>query len=323
MTRPLRIEYEDACYHVMNRGRGRQCVFPSEEYYKDYLQCLSEANKRFGVEILAYCLMGNHYHLLIKTPRGNLSRAMRHIDGLYTQRYNRRKGTDGSLFRGRYKAILVDDSRYLLQVSRYIHRNPIELKKPLVNSVEEYPWSSFAAYLNLEKTPRWLNQDSVYGALKSYSKSLSYKAYVEEGNDDETVHFYQLKNTPSVLGDLSFKEKAYKQAQSLSMEVDKKGLKHPVKMMTIVAVVAAHFKVSKKEICVAKRGSGQKNVPRWIAMKLCQEVGGAKLIEIAKVFNVGHYSTVSQTIRRLNVLMNEEAGVAQIVNVLSQDLTPS
>ncbi len=322
MTRPLRIEYEDACYHVMNRGRGRQCVFPSEEYYKDYLQCLSEANKRFGIEVLAYCLMGNHYHLLIKTPRGNLSRAMRHIDGLYTQRYNRRKGTDGSLFRGRYKAVVVDASNYLLQVSRYIHRNPIELKKPLVNSLEEYPWSSFAAYLNLAKAPAWLNRESVYGELDCYSKSQTYKAYVEEGNDDETTRFYQLKNMPSVLGDSSFKEQAQRQAQSLSMEIDKKGLKHPVELMTIVATVAAHFKVSKKDICVAKRGSGQKNVPRWIAMKLCQEAGGAKLTEIAKVFNVGHYSTVSQTIRRLNVLMDEEEGVKRVLNVLSQDLTP-
>ena len=126
MTRPLRIEYEDAYYHVMNRGRGRQWVFPAADYYEDYLQCLSEANKRFGIEIHAYCLIGNHYHLLIKTPRGNLGRAMRHIDGVYTQRHNRRKRTDGPLFRGRYKAIVVDVSSYLLQVSRYIHRNPID-----------------------------------------------------------------------------------------------------------------------------------------------------------------------------------------------------
>ena len=140
MSRPLRIEYEDAYYHVMNRGRGRQCIFPDERYYDEYLKCLSEAHKRFGIEIHAFCLMGNHYHLLIKTPRANLGRAMRHIDGVYTQRYNRLKKTDGSLFRGRYKSIVIDASSYLLQVSRYIHRNPVELKKPLVKKIENYPW---------------------------------------------------------------------------------------------------------------------------------------------------------------------------------------
>ena len=110
MARPLRIEYEDAFYHVMNRGRGRQWKFPNPDFCSDFLTGIDESHKRFGIEIHAYCLMGNHYHLLVMTPRGNLSRAMRHIDGVYTQRHSRRKKTDGSLFRGRYKAIVVDAS---------------------------------------------------------------------------------------------------------------------------------------------------------------------------------------------------------------------
>jgi len=274
------------------------------------------------LEIHAYCLMGSHYHLLIKTPRGNLGRAMRHIDGVYTQRHNRRKRTDGSLFRGRYKSIVVDASSYLLQVSRYIHRNPIELKKPLVTNLEDYPWSSFSAYLNQEKVPDWLNRDSVYGELGSRTKYSAYRAYVEQGNDEEITRFYQLKNTPSIMGDKSFKAYAHGQSQSLDIEVDKKGLKHPVDLLEIVGAVADRYHISVKDICVAKRGSGEKNIPRWIAMKLCQEVGGAKLIEIAKVFNVGHYSTVSQTIGWLNILIHEGDGVIDEYNMLSQDLTP-
>ncbi|MBL1260698.1 MAG: transposase [Thiotrichaceae bacterium] len=109
MARPLRIEYENAFYHVMNRGRGRQGIYTADEYYHAFLKCLKEAHQLFGLEIHAYCLMGNHYHLLVKTPWGNLSRAMRHINGVYTQRHNRLKKTNGSLFRGRYKAILVDE----------------------------------------------------------------------------------------------------------------------------------------------------------------------------------------------------------------------
>jgi len=322
MTRPLRIEYEDAYYHVMNRGRGRQKIYPNEDYYELYLKCLEEAHKRFGIEIHAYCLMSNHYHLLVKTPRGNLGRAMRHIDGVYTQRYNRLKRTDGSLFRGRYKAIVVDASNYLLQVSRYIHRNPIELKTPLVKTLEQYPWSSYLYYLNQTKIPIWLNRDSVFNELGNRAKYSAYKAFVERGNDKEIMHFYSLKHTPSIMGEKSFKEYAYGKSQSLNNEIDKKGLKKPVDLATIIKSVARHFEVSEKEILMTKRGAGLKNIPRWMAMKLCQEVGGAKLIEIATVFNVGHYSTVSQTIRRLNALMVDDSDVEREFNMLSQDLTP-
>ncbi len=322
MSRPLRIEYEDAYYHVMNRGRGRQMIFSSEIYYHEFTRCLDEAHKRFGIEIHAYCLMGNHYHLLIKTPRGNLGRAMRHIDGVYTQRHNRLKQTDGSLFRGRYKAIVIDASCYLLQVSRYIHRNPIELKKPLVNRVADYPWSSFSAYINKSKAPVWLNRDSVYGELGARAKYKAYHTYVDSSNSEEISHFYGLKNTPSIMGNKAFKEHTCKQSLSLDLEIDKKGLKQPVDLKKIINKVADNYQLLIKDICVAKRGAGKNNLPRWIAMKLCQEVGGAKLTDIAKLFNVSHYSTVSQTIGRLNLLMNDNSGVKSEFNMLSQDLTP-
>jgi len=322
MTRPLRIEYEDAYYHVMNRGRGRKWIFANDGYYEDYLRCLAEAHKRFGIEIHAYCLMGNHYHLLIKTPRGNLSRSMRHIDGVYTQRHNRRKHTDGPLFRGRYKSIVIDASAYLLQVSRYIHRNPIELKTPLVARLKDYRWSSYAAYTNKGEVPDWLNRDSVYGELGSAQRYRRYIDFVEQGNDVETRNFYQLKSTPSILGNKFFKEQAYGQAQSLDLEVDKKGLRQPVAIMKIVHAVAIHYKVPLKGILKAKRGKGRKNLPRWVAMKLCQEVGSAKLTDIAKVFQVNHYSTVSQTIGRLNHQLKADVRTRQVYKVLSQDLTP-
>ncbi|MCU7815442.1 MAG: transposase [Candidatus Thiodiazotropha sp. (ex Rostrolucina anterorostrata)] len=153
MSRPLRVEYENAFYHVMNRGRGRQQVFREAAYYEAFLDCLKEAH--------AYCLMGNHYHLLISTPRGNLSRVMRHVNGVYTQRHNRLRRTDGPLFRGRYKAILVDASSYLLQLSRYIHRNPIEIHKSLVQQLDDYPWSSYPAYVGKAKPPDWLSREAV------------------------------------------------------------------------------------------------------------------------------------------------------------------
>lgn len=137
MSRPIRIEYEDACYHVMNRGRARQKIFHDARYFEAFLACLAEAHQRFGLQILSYCLMDNHYHLLVKTPEANLGRAMRHINGVYTQRYNRLKKIDGSLFRGRYKAICVEQDSYQLQLSRYIHQNPLVAK--MVKKLDDYP----------------------------------------------------------------------------------------------------------------------------------------------------------------------------------------
>jgi putative transposase len=125
MPRPLRLEYENAWYHVMNRGAARQDIYKNDQHRLLFLNLLKEASLYYNIEIHAYCLMDNHYHLLIHTPRGNLSQAMRHINGLYTQVFNRSEKIDGSLFRGRYKAILVEEDSYLLQVSRYIHLNPV------------------------------------------------------------------------------------------------------------------------------------------------------------------------------------------------------
>ena len=147
MVRSLRIEYEHAFYHVMNHGKGWQDIFCGDGYFQAFLDTIVEASERFNAIIHCYCLMNNHYHLLIETPIANLGRVMRHINGVYTQRYNRMKKTDGPLFRGRYKAILVDADSYLLQLSSYIHRNPIECRKPLVVKLEVWPWSGYPAYI--------------------------------------------------------------------------------------------------------------------------------------------------------------------------------
>jgi len=118
MPRPTRIEYEGAFHHVMNRGRNRSTIFHDKSDFDEFLKTLEEASKRFDAIIHAYCLMTNHYHLLIETPKANLSRIMQHINGLYTQRYNRKRQQDGTLFRGRYKSVLIDQDSYLLQLSK-------------------------------------------------------------------------------------------------------------------------------------------------------------------------------------------------------------
>ncbi len=321
MVRPLRIEYNDAYYHVMNRGRGRQFIFHDDRYYQSFVDCLAAAHQRFGLEIHAYCLMGSHYHLLVKTPRGNLGRAMRHINGVYTQRYNFLKNTDGALFRGRYKAILIEASSYLLEVSRYIHRNPVEVSKPLVENLTDYRWSSYPAYMSKASTPDWLVKDEVFGVLGVLHRVPAYQRFVSRGLGEETESFYARDVWPAVRGGEGFAEIAYTKALSHSREIAKVGNRALISSKQIVDTVAMAFECKSRDIRHSRRGGWQLNLPRWIAMKLCQDLSGQNLGKIAAYFNVGHYSTVSQTIRRLNELMDEDSTQAENYRALLRKLS--
>ncbi len=321
MVRPLRVEYEGAYYHVMNRGRGRQFIFHGKQYYEDFLSCIQQAHQRFGIEIHAYCLMGNHYHLLVKTPRGNLGRAMRHINGVYTQKYNQRKHTDGALFRGRYKAILIDASSYLLEVSRYIHRNPVEMEKPLVEPLSEYPWSSYCAYIGMKEPQEWLVRDDVMGELGS-TNPRRYANFVHKGLDTETAQFYEKNRWPAVRGDKAFVEQAHSRALSHDLEISFVRERNTVPIEDILRILTERYDCQLKDLQRAKRGRGERYYPRWIAMKLSQDLSGKTLQQIAEYFNVGHYSSVSRTISRLNAAMKNDKQLIEEYNSIYQDLTP-
>jgi len=187
--------------------------------YEGFLSILADTSERFDLVVHAYCLMGNHYHLLVSTPNGNLQRAMRHLGGVYTQFYNRSNGTDGALFRGRYKAILVDSDEYLLHLSKYIHLNPIEAN--MVDDLSAYPWSSYPAYTGERPAESWLVQDDVFSQLTgSRLKKKRYQAYVEQSDQiDEIVSFYTKQRLPAVLGGESFREDALKYKKESSIEV--------------------------------------------------------------------------------------------------------
>jgi len=148
----------------MNRGRRHCDVFEGEEDFHLFLDILKNTSKMWNLKVSAYCLMSNHYHLLVQTPDGNLSRCMRHLNGVYTQRFNRRHDYDGQLFRGRYKAILVEEDHYLLELLRYIHCNPT--KTGLVKSLDDYRWSSHHGYAADQKSSDWLHREPL---LKMFS----------------------------------------------------------------------------------------------------------------------------------------------------------
>ena len=137
MARPLRIEYEGAVYHVTSRGNGRQSIFCVDSDREAFLEVLSDTVRRFGWICHAYCLMTNHYHLLLETPEANLSRGMRHLNGVYTQAFNRRHMRSGHVMQGRFKGIVVEKESHLLELVRYVVLNPVRAKT--VRSAKDWP----------------------------------------------------------------------------------------------------------------------------------------------------------------------------------------
>jgi putative transposase len=163
MSRPLRIEFPGAVYHLTSRGDRREPIFVDDEDRETLLAIVAHALDRFDAVALAYCLMGNHYHFALHTRAANLSRLMRHINGVYTQAYNRRHGLVGHLFQGRFKAVLVDTESYLLEVCRYVDLNPVRAQ--MVRAPDRWPWSSYAAHAGLRAPEPWLDTLGVWQQL--------------------------------------------------------------------------------------------------------------------------------------------------------------
>ncbi len=277
----------------MNRGKARQTIFHGEIYYQAFLQTLDEAHKRFDACIHAYCLMSNHYHLLIETPRANLDRIMRHINGIYTQRYNLRR-TDGPLFRGRYKAIIVDADDYLLPLSRYIHRNPIEVKGVTADKLDTYSWSSYHAYINQAKAPEWLYREATYSALGAKQRYVAYKTYVGRGIDEDISRFYNKGNVATILGDKSFKTYIAENRESMHISGDlSRIVTDKPKGAAIVDAVAAVFGVNASDVLTRQRGRQRANLPRKVAIYCCQQLGDMPLKTLVDIFGYSRVSSLS------------------------------
>ena len=159
MTRPLRIEVPDGIYHVTSRGNSGQPVFRDHVDRRMFLRTLARAIDRYGWRCLSYCLLGTHYHLLLQTPRPNLSIGMRHVNGVYAQRFNQRHERHGHVFQGRYKSVLVERDEHLLWLFRYIARNPVEAG--LCSSAADWPWGSHPALLGIAPPDRLVDEDAL------------------------------------------------------------------------------------------------------------------------------------------------------------------
>lgn len=181
MARPLRIELSGGLYHVTSRGDRREDIYFSEADREAWLALFAQVCARFNWICHAYCLMTNHYHLVIETPEGNLAQGMRQLNGVYTQMVNRTHGRVGHVFQGRYKAILVEKDSYLLELARYVVLNPV--RAGMVSEVGAWPWSSYPAMIGQAPSPVWLQTDWILGqfAPQRDRARLGYLDFVRAG----------------------------------------------------------------------------------------------------------------------------------------------
>ncbi len=231
MARPLRLEYAGALYHVTSRGERREDIYFDDDDRIAWLKILDGVCGRFNWVVHAYCQMTNHFHLLVETVDGNLSRGMRQLNGQYTQRFNRRHGMVGHLFQGRYKAIVVQKETYLLELTRYVVLNPIRAR--IVRRLENWPWSSYRAVAGLDESPQWLDTDWLLSQFgKRRKKAIErYRKFILEGRkvssplkdvrhqlllgDDAFVARHRTKTKPEELREVS---KAHRRSLALSLE---------------------------------------------------------------------------------------------------------
>ena len=205
MARPLRIEYDGALYHVTSRGNERKLVFKDDTDRNIFLDTLHKVNKRYNWLCHAYCLMNNHYHLVIETPDGNLSKGMRQLNGVYTQTFNKRHKRVGHIFQGRYKAILIQKESHLLEVCRYVVLNPVRAKT--VTGAKEWRWSSYSATCGIDKSHPCLTTDWILGQFAKQKRTAErkYKEFVEAGIGEKGI--WRSVKGQSILGSDEFVEK--------------------------------------------------------------------------------------------------------------------
>ncbi len=192
MARQWRIEYPGAYYHVLSRGNGNQYIFLSDQDRFNFLALLKELSERFNIHIYAYVLMGNHYHLLLKTPEANLSKAMQWFGTTYTRRFNMLNDKNGHLFQGRFKSIIVENDAYLLRLSLYIHRNP--LRAGTVDRLADFRWSSYLYYAYGKKAPSWLKTNLILNQMNGKEKNKIYRGKVQHYADERGSIYEDVKH---------------------------------------------------------------------------------------------------------------------------------
>jgi len=310
MARPLRIQYPGAFYHVTSRGNEQKIIFKSRRDREKFCEYLGTASSRYGAVVHCYCLMDNHYHLLLETPEGNLSQIMRHINGAYTTYFNVKRKRAGHLFQGRYKAILVEADEYALELSRYIHLNPV--RAGMVERPEGYEWSSFGHYINPKVAQDWLNRELIWGLLggQPAKRGAKYKAFVELALDRSEESPFREVIGSSLLGSSAFVSKIT--ARFVDKESDARNLpdlKSLVPLPTIEDIRAA----------VEKRFREDRAQHRQIGLYCCRQYSRKSLAQIGKAYGISD-AGVSAASQRVAARLETDVLLREVLREIEGEL---
>ena len=312
MARPLRIDYPGAWHHAMNRGARHQPIFLTEHDRYDFVDLLSIIHERFGIEVNAYCLMGTHYHLLVKTPEGQLSRAMHYLDSVYSQRFNRRNGFDGPLFRGRFHSKVVDSDGYCHLAARYVHRNPLEAQ--LVTSLSDYPWSSYPWFVaGTGRRPDWLFSDALeLGGLRT-------QAQIREATEGATHRdsWIDFGGQEAAVGSATFIRAVLETSVPNHETSSHARVTQPtVSPPEIERVIAAQLNVSID--APLNGGRGRPNPARLIAVGLAQKIGGQTLQEIADRYGFVNPKSAGSAVARFRDRLKSREFAIEVEQIITQ-----
>jgi len=296
MARALRIEFPGAFYHITSRGNEKKDVFRSRKDRERFLFYIESAAERYGAVIHTYCLMTNHYHLFMETPRGNLSEIMQYVNGAYTTYFNVKRKRSGHLFQGRFKSIIVDADEYAMELSRYIHLNPV--RAGIVKKPEDHEWSSYRAYIGNSAAPNWLKTDFILSGFGGESRE-NYRTFVENHRESESASPLQGVIASTMLGTPEFV--AHISEQHLNARKPDRSVPAVRALSHTLPIEGLMQKV--KEIVPDRKLAGK------VVMYICHQYGGGKLKEIGESFGIGD-SAVSQATTRLHVELrrNKELG---------------
>lgn len=318
MGRPLRIEYPGALYHVTSRGNEKRVIFLDDYDRKKFINILGDYNDRHGILIHCYVLMDNHYHLVLETPLGNLLKVMHGINSAYTGYFNRKHDRSGHLFQGRYKGILVEKDRYLLELSRYVHLNPVKAGK--TDQPEKYKWSSYPGYIWKSKEIQWVEYTwtlSQFGSNEVSSRQ-QYRDFVIRGLKQPEKNPFSELYGQIILGSKEFIEKIKESIKTDALDkeiVERKRLTEYVPPEEIFSAVSSFFKT---DIDSLKDKGSRNNTAKKVAIYLIKRYSGLSNMEIGHIFGGVHYSSVSKSSKRIEMEMKNNENLQKLIkNVVS------
>jgi REP element-mobilizing transposase RayT len=320
MGRPLRIEYPGALYHITSRGNEKRDIFLDDYDRRKFINIIEDYNDRHGILIHCYVLMDNHYHLVLETPLGNLLKVMHGINSAYTGYFNRKHDRSGHLFQGRYKGILVDKDGYLLELSRYVHLNPVKAGK--VDRPEKYKWSSYPGYIWKKQEVPWVEYTWVLSQFgpDNVSSRQNYRDFVIRGLQQSKKTLFSELYGQVILGSKEFIEKIKESISEDELDkeiVERKRLADYVAPGEILSVVSNYFKIHIEDI---KDKRCRNNTAKKVAIYLMKRYSGLSNSEIGHIFGGVHYSAISKSSKRLEVEMENNENLHKLIRDLMSNV---